>query len=338
MMDHNLQNVFDAEYKRLIAEAYPSPKKDIHAAVMAQITAEAAQSRKKANILTPAFRNRFVKYGSIAACFVLLVTLGFRILPMMTKDAVMETENAMFTADMAYTDGAAPEAPMEETSAETQAAAGGTKNGAPFLYKAVLTDSTTTDAAPEEAEDEIIEEPAAAAAYSAAIEAEEVMDDVDSAEVPEPEAPMVMMAPAPAAEEPVAEDAIVEEAVVEEEVAEETPAEDLIEEEVVEECVVEEAVEECVVEETAPQSGTTSFESELKLALIREIDAEAYTAWMTGHGYTSPENWNISEFVQNFGISRERFTELYDALTAFFEQTSPDAEIISYNLDELYRQ
>ena len=329
MMDHNLQNVSDAEYKRLITEAYPSPKKDIHAAVMAQVTAEAAQSRKKAKILTPAFRNRFVKYGSIAACFVLLVTLGFRILPMMTKDAVMETENAMFTADMAYTDGAAPESPMEETSAETQAAAGGTKNGAPFLYKAVLTGSTTTDAAPEEAEDEIIEEPAAAAAYSAAIEAEEVMDDVDSAEVPEPEAPMVMMAPAPAAEEPVAEDAIVEEAVVEEAVAEEAPVEDLIEEEVVEECVVEEA---------APQSGTTSFESELKLALIREIDAEAYTAWMTGHGYTSPENWSIAEFVQNFGISRERFTELYDALTAFFEQTSPDAEIISYNLDELYRQ
>ncbi|MBP3294065.1 MAG: hypothetical protein J6N32_09965, partial [Clostridia bacterium] len=302
MMDHNLQNVSDAEYKRLIAEAYPSPKRDIHAAVMAQVTAEAAQSRKKAKILTPAFRNRFVKYGSIAACFVLLVTLGFRVLPMMTKDAVMETENAMFTADMAYTDGAAPESPMEETSAETQAAAGGTKNGAPFLYKAVLTDSTTTDAAPEEAEDEIIEEPAAAAAYSAAIEAEEVMDDVDSAEVPEPEAPMVMMAPAPTAEESVAEDAIVEEAVVEE-----APAEDLIEEEVVEECVVEEAVEECIVEEAAPQSGTTSFESELKLALTREIDAETYTAWMTGHGYTSPENWRIAEFVQNFGISRERF-------------------------------
>ena len=326
MMDHNLQNVSDAEYKRLITEAYPSPKKDIHAAVMAQVTAEAAQSRKKAKILTPAFRNRFVKYGSIAACFVLLVTLGFRVLPMMTKDAVMETESIMFTADMAYTDGAAPESPMEETSAETQAAAGGTKNGAPFLYKAVLTDSTTAHAAPEEAEDEIIEEPAAAAAYSAAIEAEEVMDDVDSAEVPEPEAPMVMMAPAP-----TAEDAIVEEAV-----AEEAPAEDLIEEEVVEECVVEEAIEECVVEEAAPQSGITSFESELKLALTREIDAETYTVWMTGHGYTSPENWNITEFVQNFGISRERFTELYDALTAFFEQTSPDAEIISYNLDELY--
>lgn len=318
-----MQNVSDAEYKRLITEAYPSPKKDIHAAVMAQVTAEAAQSRKKAKILTPAFRNRFVKYGSIAACFVLLVTLGFRILPMMTKDAVMETENAMFTADTASVDGAALESPMEETSAETQAAAGGTKNGAPFLYKAVLTASTTADAAPEEAEDEIIEEPAAAAAYSAAIEAEKVMDDVDSAEVPEPEAPMVMMAPAPAAEEPVAEEA---------------PVEDLIEEEVVEECVVEEAVEECIVEEAAPQSGTTSFESELKLALIREIDAEAYTAWMTGHGYTSPENWSIAEFVQNFGISRERFTELYDALTAFFAQTSPDAEIISYNLDELYRQ
>ena len=101
-MDHNLQNVSDADYQRLISEAYPSPKRDIHAAVMAQVTAEAAQSGKKVKILTPAFRNRFVKYGSIAACFVLLVTLGFRILPMMTKDAVMES-----AADFAAPEAAA---------------------------------------------------------------------------------------------------------------------------------------------------------------------------------------------------------------------------------------
>ena len=315
MMDHNLQNVSDADYQRLISEAYPSPKRDIHAAVMAQVTAEAAQSGKKANILTPAFRNRFVKYGSIAACFVLLVTLGFRVLPMMTKDAVMESEAAAGTMMIADNTAACDDA---ETVPETAAAEeNAKKSGAPVLFKAILTDGTAAYS-----EESVTEE---APAEEAEMEVEE--------EIAEEPAPMLMMAPAPAAEEAVAEDAIVEEAVVEE-----APAEDLIEEEVVEECVVEEAVEECIVEEAAPQSGTTSFESELKLALTREIDAEAYTAWMTGHGYTSPENWSIAEFVQNFGISRERFTELYDALTAFFEQTSPDAEIISYNLDELYRQ
>jgi hypothetical protein len=290
MMDHDLQNVSDADYRRLITEAYPSPKRDIHAAVMAQVTAEAAQSGKKANILTPAFRNRFVKYGSIAACFVLLVTLGFRVLPMMTKDAVMESEAAAGIMMIADNTAACDDA---ETVPETAAAEeNAKKSGAPVLFKAVLTDGTAAYS-----EESVTEE----------APAEEAEMDVEEEIVEEP-APMLMMAPAPAAEEAVVEECVVEEA------------------------ILEEAAAESAVSPVPP------FEAELKQLLTEEIPAETYTAWMTGHGYTSPENWNITEFVQNFGISRERFTELYDALTAFFEQTSPDAEIISYNLDELYRQ
>ncbi len=293
MIDHNLQNVSDADYQRLISEAYPSPKRDIHAAVMAQVTAEAAQSGKKANILTPAFRNRFVKYGSIAACFVLLVTLGFRVLPMMTKDAVMESEAAAGTMMIADNTAAYDDA---ETVPETAAAEeNAKKSGAPVLFKAVLTDGTAAYS-----EESVTEE----------APAEEAEMDVEE-EIAEEPAPMLMMAPAPAAEE-----AIVEEAPVEE-------------------CVVEEAVLEDAAEESAV-SPIPLFEAELKRILTEEIAADVYAAWMTGHGYTSPEDWSIAEFVTNLDISRERFTELYDTLTASFAQTNPEAEIVTYDLDVLY--
>ncbi len=358
MMDHDLRNVSDADYKRLIAEAYPSPKRDIHAAVMAQVTAEAAQSRKKAKILTPAFRNRFVKYGSMAACFVLLVTLGFRVLPMMTKDAVMESENTMVTADMDYyADEAAPEAPQtEETSAETQASAGGIKNGTPILYKTVLTDSTTMEEPVEEAEEEIIDEPVAAAAYSAEIEADSGIEEGDSSVFTEPEAPMVMMAPAPVAEESAIEEAVTEDCLVEEAIVEEC-----VEECVVEEAVVEEYVEECIVEEAvvkeelaeklaAPEyyrsasdkaEGTRRmFEYELKLDLYQEVHDqfgyESYDNWMTERGYTDVAGWSIAEFVDHFRISRERFMELYNALTVAFAELHPEYDVPTYDLDKMY--
>ena len=289
MKDNELRTVSDADYRRLMSEAYPSPKKDIRAAVMAQITSEAAQSDKKAKILTPAFRKRFVRYGSIAACFVVLVTLGFRVLPMMSKDAVMES-----SAEMAPQEAVMPAAEVCDTESvpETAAAENGTGAIKTKLFSVSLTDS---------AADEPMEEPEAA---------EEAVEEA-------PAAPMLMMAPSPVTEETSVEEAPVEEAVVEAEV---------------EECVAEEAPADDAV------SPISLFESELKLALTGEIGTEAYTAWLTDRGYTSAEDWSIAEFVQNFGIPRERFTELYDALTVSFEQTSPDAEIISYNLDELYRQ
>lgn len=301
MKDNELRTVSDADYRRLMSEAYPSPKKDIRTAVMTQIMSEAAQSDKKAKILTPAFRKHFVRYGSIAACFVLLVTLGFRVLPMMSKDAVMESaadfvsQETVLTADKAYAGEA-----VSETAAPG--------NGAGTIKTKLFS------AAPAEP----AEEPAEAVLYSASLTdsiAEEPTEEAEEAVEEAPAAPMLMAAAAPLTEETSVEEAPVEEAVVEAEA---------------EECVVEEAPADNAV------SPLPLFEAELKLALTGEIDAEAYTAWLTGRGYTSAEDWSITEFVQNFGIPRERFTELYNALTASFAQNNPDAEIISYNLDELY--
>ena len=168
------------------------------------------------------------------------------------------------------------------------------------------------------------EEPAEAALYSASLTdsiaeeptevAEEAVEEAPAAEEA-PEAPMLMAAAAPVTEEPSVEEAPVEEAVVEAE------------------------AEECIVEEVPANNAVSPiflFEAELKLVLTGEIDAESYTAWLTGRGYTSAEDWSIAEFVQNFGIPRERFTELYDALTVSFAQNNPDAEILSYDLSELY--
>ena len=322
MNDNDLRNNSMDDYGRLMAEAYPFPKKDIHAAVMTRIMEEAEHPRKKAKILTPAFRKRFVKYGSIAACFVLLVTLGFRIIPMMTKDAAMESAVNTSAPQMADTESAYTD--------ETHAAA----EGGSGFFKAKLSGTAPAAPAEEPAEEEIVEEPYAAAVYSAsltdtvtedeaAVEVEEVEEAAAEEAPAAPETPMLMMSPKPSADEAVVEEA---------------PAEDyVVAEEEVEECIVEEAVvEEAAAEEAAPQSGTVSFESELKLALTGEIGAEAYTAWLTARSYTSAEDWSIAEFVQYFAIPRERFTELYDALTAFYAQTAPDTEIISYNLDELY--
>ena len=211
MNDNDLRNISDGEYRRLMTEAYPSPKKDIRAAVMAEIAAEASQTNKKAKILTPKRRNLIVKFGSMAACLVLLVTLGFRIVPMMTNRIVME-------------DAAAAESVVMTT--ETTAADSEAKKNAPALFAAKLTafDASEENDSPEEAYDDAAEENAEPIlTYSfLADTAEEVV--VEAEETPAAP-PMMMTAP------PIAEEAI--------------------EEEPIEECVVEEPVEECVAAETA---------------------------------------------------------------------------------------
>ena len=326
MNDNELRTVSDANYRRLMTEAYPSPKKDIRAAVMEQITAEAAQSGKKAKILTPAFRKHFVRYGSIAACFVLLVTLGFRVLPMMTKDAVMEsTVNTSADTDGLYADEVLP---------ETRAAASEGGSGTP---KSKLTVSAPAAPAEEPAEEELQEEPVAVKTYSAALTdmvteeviPEEALEEAapeaeEAPAAPEPEAPMLMMAPAPAA--------VVEEAPVEECAAE---AEEI------EECVVEESVEEHITADDAAAVSETNvllqeFEFSLKLALSRETDADTYADWLTARGYTDVSSWDPAEFVRDFGISRDRFTELYTEVTAAFTGLHPEFDVPVCNFDELY--
>lgn len=370
MNDNDLRNISDGDYRRLMSEAYPSPKKDIHAAVMAQVAAEAEQSNKKAKILTPRRMNRFVKFGSMAACLVLLVTLGFRVVPMMTKDAAMEestvnTSELQDTAEVGYA--------YTADDAETAASASG-DGAAPAFFASKLTGGT--QAAPEAAaeepdavpEERIADEPAAVTAYSAALadtlpeEAvvydssgemlEEEMDDAaDSLAIEEvpveeeaPAEPILMMSAAPEANA--------------EEVMEE-PTEELVVEEAVEECVVEEEIEECVVEEavveeapaaelaapdyyryenapTDEEAVRRTFEYELKLDLSVEAGEPAYTDWMTAHGYADVSDWSLAELVHDFGITRERFTELHTALTGTFGQLYPGYAVAEYDLDVLY--
>lgn len=88
----------DIEYKNLLAQAYPSPKSDIHAAVMERINAEVSQPRKKSKILWGKTRSRLVKLGSMAACLVILVTLGFRVSPMLNAKTA---SNEAMSADTA---------------------------------------------------------------------------------------------------------------------------------------------------------------------------------------------------------------------------------------------
>lgn len=369
MNDNDLRNISDGDYRRLISEAYPSPKKDIHAAVMAQVAAEAEQSNKKAKILTPRRMNRFVKFGSMAACLVLLVTLGFRVVPMMTKDAVMEMEESTVNTSAVQESAAFGYA---YTADDAETAASAAEDGtAHAFFAAKLTGGT--QAAPEAAaeepeaapEEQIAEEPATVTAYSAALAdtlpeevvydsseemLEEEMDDAADSLAPEE---------APAAEEAPAEPILMMSAAPKAEEVMEEPTEELVVEEAVEECVIEEEIEECIVEEAVIEEAPAAelaapdyyryanapdeeeavrrtFEYELKLDLSGEAGEPAYTDWMTAHGYADVSDWSLAELVHDFGITRERFTELHTALTGTFGQMYPGYAVAEYDLDVLY--
>ena len=371
MNDNDLRNISADDYRCLISEAYPSPKKDIHAAVMAQVAAETEQSDKKAKILTPRRINRFVKFGSMAACFVLLVTLGFRVVPMMTKDAVMEMEESTVNTS-AVQESAEVGYAYTADDAETSASAADGDGAAPAFFAAKLTSGTQAAAEePEAAPDmspseQIADEPAAVTTYSAALadtlpeeevaydSSEEMIEEemdvaadslaIEEAPVEEeaPAEPILMMSAAPKAEEVVEE-----------------PTEELVVEEAVDECVIEEEIEECIVEEAVVEEAPAAelaapdyyryanapdeaeavrrtFEYELKLDLSGEVGEPAYTDWMTAHGYADVSDWSLAELVYDFGISRERFTELHTALTGTFGQLHPGFAVAEYDLDILY--
>ena len=298
MNDNDLRNTsFDDDYRRLIAEAYPGPKTDIRAAVMAQIAKDADQGQAvgggqtagKAKILTKRRMNRFVKFGSMAACFVLLATLGFRILPMMMKDAVVEeAANTSMTAasdTFAYSDDTAMPETMPETSAVS--GTGGTAGEDGGLFKS---SAYTTDGSP--IEEGITEDPAKAP--SAPVQAENyaaavTTGDISTEEAVPEEAAEAPAAPAPEAEKEIiteaeAEEAVVEEAPAAESVVEEAAEEEAVEEAVIEEAVVEESMEEAVVEEAPaeemvsadlsalPQAGEILTSEEAPAAIVSDVE------------------------------------------------------------------
>ncbi len=62
-------------YRSALKEAYPAPKSDIHGNVMKQIRAERLMQKKRAR------RAAFVKWGSVAACLLLVCVIALKVIP-----------------------------------------------------------------------------------------------------------------------------------------------------------------------------------------------------------------------------------------------------------------
>ncbi len=101
----------EEETARLLAlftEAYPSPRKDIRAAVMERIRADKAQSRilpvadsqRRDEPARGVRWERIAKWGALAACLVLVTAAGVKFLPALTRDLAVE-KNASAAYDMA---------------------------------------------------------------------------------------------------------------------------------------------------------------------------------------------------------------------------------------------
>lgn len=74
-------------YFAALSEAYPQPKTDIHARVMAQIREErAAEKRKKLRFKRMGMA---VRWGSAAACIALCVLIGVKVLPDAAKNTML---------------------------------------------------------------------------------------------------------------------------------------------------------------------------------------------------------------------------------------------------------
>ena len=143
--------------RKLLAEAYPQPKGNLSAAVLAAIRAEgtaggskvlpAADSRKRGRA---AILGRVAKWGSLAACVALAAAIGFYVLPRYDAKNLTAANTAKWAADtaadsseMAY--AGANDADEAETPADQAAE-----------------ERIVAEAAPEYEEAAIAEEPAAA--------------------------------------------------------------------------------------------------------------------------------------------------------------------------------
>ena len=89
MNEHdNLTPAEMESYRSALNEAYPAPKTDIHANVMKQIRAERLAQKQRMR------RAAFVKWGSVAACLLLVCIIAIRVVPGMDKLAAAEADNA----------------------------------------------------------------------------------------------------------------------------------------------------------------------------------------------------------------------------------------------------
>ena len=173
----------------LLRSAYPAPPPGMADRIMAKIREEgagdekilpAADSRKKG------LRRALVRWGALAACVVLVGSVGLKVLPVFTRDMAQKSASA---ADSAMTeevfdeaaeeafDGAA-EAPAEpESAADMPAQERSAVTDAPYGGAAAKSSTDSAEAVPEMEEaydDAVPEEPAPAYEAPAAPEPEAV--------------------------------------------------------------------------------------------------------------------------------------------------------------------
>jgi len=129
--------------KEALATAWPPPKNSVRNGVMAKIRQErTAEKRRK-------LRSRIVKYGSLAACLILVTTIGTRILPVLTQNSADMAAQAYITAeeDSILTDAADAAAPCE-TAPVTEEAGSTPKKSMLFSTAAPETEAVSETAAP----------------------------------------------------------------------------------------------------------------------------------------------------------------------------------------------
>lgn len=77
------------------------------------------------------------------------------------------------------------------------------------------------------------------------------------------------------------------------------------------------------------------FEYKFKTALISEIGSSKYTRYLLKNGIKCVSDWAISDIVRDFGISKERLSEIYDNVRAEVEAEYPDVALFTYDLDKI---
>ena len=89
MNEHdNLTPTEMESYRSALKESYPAPKTDIHANVMKQIRAERILMKKRAR------QKLFVKWGSVAACLLLVGMVALKVVPEVDKMMAPMAENS----------------------------------------------------------------------------------------------------------------------------------------------------------------------------------------------------------------------------------------------------
>lgn len=77
-------------YEKLIEESYPHPTEELKEAVMARIAEERARRRRRMRGL--------IKWGGIAACFVIICTVAVSVLPSLSRNLAKKSDEAANTA------------------------------------------------------------------------------------------------------------------------------------------------------------------------------------------------------------------------------------------------